>query len=143
MTNAFTLITNMPYMNIKGVTETITPKTVTDNAFTVDFLNDSNVISITPSSGTGTMTATIINVPVATSRSYTITAIINTSTHKVRIGTVLVNTTTTGRTLFFVNGATGIPSITTASRIIQTMTIVYGSDGLVDAVYSSVNPYLP
>jgi hypothetical protein len=135
MTNTSTW--NLPYMNIKGVAEVITPKTLTSNTFSVDFLNDSNVISITPFSATPLMTVNITSVPVTANRSHTITFMINTSATKQRIGTVSVNNGT-ARTILY-NGT--IPSLTSAIRVIQTVTIVYGPTSAVDAVYSSVDAW--
>ena len=86
------------------------------------------------------MTANLINISTTPNASYTLTVLINTSTTKSRISNVNVNGFST--TLLFVNGRNYIPSISSALRIIQTITIVNNENGDIDAVYSSVNPFL-
>ena len=118
--------------------ELITPLTVTSNAFSFNYSVHTSIISLTPSSTTN-MTANLSTISTTANASYTITALINTSTNKAIISTVNVNGV--ARTIFFVNGASSIPSISSALRIMQTITIVNNASGVIDAVYSSVNPF--
>lgn len=87
------------------------------------------------------MTLNVTNLPSIANRSYTITAIINTTTNKVRFSAVQLNGSSVSN-LFYVNGASQIPALTSASRVIQSFTFVYKPNTTtLDAVYSSVNPF--
>jgi hypothetical protein len=80
----------------------------------------------------------INNVPNTTNRTFTISLIINTSSQKFYSNTLRVNSTS--RTLLFSGGASSI-DISTASFVLQQISVVYTNDSTIPTVcFSSVVP---
>jgi hypothetical protein len=106
------------------VCETMSGVTVTSNSCTIDFT--SNLLGLfytSPSSGTN-FTCNLINVPTSNdSCTYTITLIINTSTHKARASVTSINGN--GVSNYWVGGVSSVSVNPSATRVIQTISIVF------------------
>jgi hypothetical protein len=106
------------------VCETMSGVTVTSNSCTIDFTSSLlGLFYMTPSSATN-IQANIINVPTSNdSCTYTITLIINTSTHKARASLTSINGN--GVSNYWVGGVASVSVNASASRVVHTISIVF------------------
>jgi hypothetical protein len=106
------------------VCETMSGVVVTSNSCTIDFTSSLlGLYYMTPSSGTN-FTCNLINVPTSNnSCTYTITLIINVSTHKARASVTSINGD--GVSNFWVGGVSSVSVNASATRVVQTISIVF------------------
>jgi len=127
--------------NVLSFSENIGSATVTTGAVSVDFATAA-VYFITNSSSATSFTVNLTNVNAGslTNKTFNVSLIINAATYKVYGNSLTVNGTS--RTMIFNNGAANIPVLTSATHILQSITIIYTSSSTVPTVViTNVSPY--
>jgi hypothetical protein len=110
---------------------------VSSSIATCNYLT-SAVHLITPTAGN--LTLALTNCPSVAYRTINMTLLIDTTTNKVYANALTVNGTS--RSFLFNNGVSNIPSLTTATNIVQNVCIVFGASSSVPvAVYTNISPY--
>ena len=120
---------------VNEVAELITNPSITSNAFTANYSNGA-IFYLTPASSTN-LSCNITNIPTSqTYRTYTITLLIDSSTYKVYANTVTVNGTSYSP--IYIGGSSAI-SITSATVVMQTLSIIFTTGSTPWKIISSVN----
>ena len=122
-----------------SLSEFINPVSVSSSIATCNYAT-SAIHLITPTSGNFTLALTNVNPNSNTYRTFTVTLLIDATTNKVFANALSVNGTS--RTLLYNGGAANIPTLTSASTIVQTISVVYGASTTVP-VYcvTSIAPF--
>ena len=112
-----------------SLSELINPVSVSGGVATCNYATSAiHLISGTTGSNF-TCALTNVNPSNSTYRTFTITLLIDSSTNKVYANALTVNGTS--RTLLYNSGSSNIPTLTSATYILQTISIVYGSSNSV------------
>lgn len=129
--------TTLSNVVMNKIFEVIQPLALNNNTITINFSTATgNLFSFTPSNAN--VTLNITNIPTTANRSITLNFIINTSSNKFRINTLNINGIS--QPLHYVNGENSLPSIASASRVLQPITIIIGSTPVINYVFSNICP---
>ena len=111
-----------------SLSEFVNPVSVSSSIATCNYAT-SAIHLVTPTAGNFTAALTNVNPNASTYRTYTVTLLIDATTNKVFSNALSVNGTS--RTLIYNGGSSAIPTLTSATYIVQTISVIYGASNSV------------